>query len=251
MEQRPFQKRGNSINPNYRTDQNKVFMKKLIFGVLTMVLFFTGKAQTDAGDLFVGGGLNIGGTSFFNPDSSGFFKGNGFNFRFAPEVGYFVADNFALGVSLAFETTTMKTYDFMFLGLKEQKVVANGIGGGIFGQYFVELDRELFLSFRGSLGYAYFRGETTITTPGFGSSEPIVNVGGSFVNHSFLFVVAPTIEYFVNDNVALSLGFGNLYFINSWVKNLDLNNPVYQSQKDFGLNLDFSSLTFGVKFFIN
>lgn len=251
MEQRPFKKRGKSINLNYRTDKNKIFMKKLIFGVLTMVLIFTAKAQTDAGDLFVGGGLNIGVSRFFNPDSSGIFKGNGFNFRFAPEVGYFVADNFALGVSIAFETTTMSSYSRYWDDLIKQKVVANGIGGGLFGQYFIELDRELFLTFRGSLGYAYLRGETTTTTPGFGNSDPTIDIRGSYVNHSFLFVVAPTIEYFVNDNMALSFGFGNLHFINSWVKNLDVNNPVYESQTDFGLNVDFSSFTFGMKFFIN
>lgn len=226
-------------------------MKKLIFGVLTLVLIFTAKAQTDAGGFFVGGGVNIGVSSFFNPDSSGYFKGSGFNFRIAPEFGYFVADNFAVGVSVAFETSKLSSYNEWFSQLMEQKMVANGIGGGIFGQYFIELDRELFLSFRGSLGYAYLRGETSTIRPGTNGGAPTIIIGGSSVKHSLLFVVAPTIDYFVNDNVSLSLGFGNLYFINSWDKNLMLSNPVYQSQTDFGLDLDFSSLTFGVKFFFN
>jgi hypothetical protein len=227
-------------------------MKKLLFGLLTTLMFAYGNAQTDAGDMFVGGTLNIGGTSFYSPDSSGFFKGNGFSFSLAPEFGYFVADNFAIGAFLGYGTTSLKSNSLYYNDLMAtQKVVSNSFNAAVFGQYFLELDKKVFLSFRGSLGYQYIRGETYLIRPVLGSTATTTSYSASVVENAIFLHITPSFEYFVSDNLSLSLSYGNLYFEQIWSKNLMLNDPINVSNSSYGLNLDFSTIQLGVKFFIN
>lgn len=225
-------------------------MKRLIFGLLTTLVFLTGKAQTDAGSMFIGGTLKFGTASFFNPDSSGYFKGTNFNFEIAPEFGYFVTDNFALGVTAVFGNSIEKSYD-SFLGvLVSQKVLERSYGGGIFGQYFIELNKDLFLSFKGTLAYNYLKGSTSVTTPAIGIFPSITNITASSVSNVVSFNIVPSIEYFVNDNLGLSLSFGNLFISQLWNKNVLLSDPVAITTTNFGLDLDLSTIKFGMKFFI-
>ena len=83
-------------------------MKKSLILLVATCMFVAVNAQTDAGGKFIGGTIKFGTASFFNPDSVGYFKGNNFDFQIAPEFGYFVADNFAIGASLFFGTSTEK-----------------------------------------------------------------------------------------------------------------------------------------------
>lgn len=226
-------------------------MKKLLFGLLTTFILVAGNAQTDAGNMFIGGTLNFGTASFFNPDSSGYFKGSTFDFAIAPEFGYFVADNFAVGVSVFFGSATATSYSMYYSLTQKQKVSELGFGGGLFGQYFIELNKDLYLTFKGTLGYYNIVGETSFTTPAFlGLPETTTIISKHSINE-ISFTIIPSIEYFVNDNLSLSLGFGNLYFSQLWTKNLQLIDPVSFSTTNFGLDLDLSTLRFGMKFYID
>lgn len=226
-------------------------MKKILFGLLTTLVFLTGYAQTDQGNMFIGGTLNFGTSSFLNPDSTGYFKGNSFDFSIAPEFGYFVEDNFAIGATIFFGTSNAKSNDVFFSGVRTQKVSEIGFGGGIFGQYFIELNKDLYLTFKGTLGYYNIIGETSVTTPGFLGSPETTTIGLRSSINQLSFTVIPSIEYFVNDNLSLSLGFGDLYFSQVWTKDLLLANPESVSTTNFGLDLDLSTLRFGMKFYID
>lgn len=226
-------------------------MKKILFGLLTTFVFFTGNAQTDQGNMFFGGTLNFGTSSFYNPDSIGYFKGNNFDFAIAPEFGFFVSDNFAIGATVFFGTSTAKSFDVMFSKLRTQKLSEFGFGGGVFGQYFIELDKNLFLTFKGTLGFYNTIAETAVTTPSFFDDTQVTTIGARSSVNELSFIVTPSIEYFAGDNVSLSLGFGNLYFGKVWNKNLLLATPVSNSITNFGLNLDLSTIRFGIKFYID
>ncbi|MBP1672446.1 MAG: hypothetical protein H6Q25_261 [Bacteroidetes bacterium] len=225
-------------------------MKKILIVFVATCMFVVVNAQTDAGGKFIGGTIKIGTASFFNPDSVGYFKGNNFDFQIAPEFGYFVADNFAIGASLFFGTSTEKMFD-EFLNLeKTQKISELSFGGGIFGHYFIELNKNLYLSFKGTLGYYNTKGETSITTPPHSGLPLTTIVGVSTTSNAITFNILPSIEYFVNDNLSLSLSFGNLYVSQIWTKNLLLTTPSSYTTTDFGLDLDLSSVKFGIKFFM-
>lgn len=226
-------------------------MKKILFGLLTTLVFLTGNAQTDQGNMFIGGTLNFGTSSFFNPDSSGYFKGSTFDFAISPEFGYFVADNFAIGATVFFGTANSKMYDEMLSQFKTQKDSEMGFGGGVFGQYFIELNKDLYLTFKGTLGYYNVIAETSTTTPPLFGMPETTTIGLRNSINEISFMIIPSIEYFVNDNLSLSLGFGNLYFSQAWTKNLQLANPVSVSSTNFGLDLDLSTLRFGMKFYLD
>ena len=69
-------------------------MKKLFYSIC-MLLSLQSLAQTDKGDVLIGGSL-------------GFQTGEGSNsFNFDPNVGFFVGDNFALGGALGFSSSKL------------------------------------------------------------------------------------------------------------------------------------------------
>ena len=80
-----------------------MFMKKIVFGLVTMlVITFAANAQTDKGDWMVGGNMTINTTS-----------GNS-QFSLQPSAGYFFAKNFVAGADFTlsfgkFDQT--KTFD--------------------------------------------------------------------------------------------------------------------------------------------
>lgn len=226
-------------------------MKKILLGVLTTLVLLNVNAQTDQGNLFIGGNLNFGNASYLNPDSTGSFKGNSFDFAIAPEFGYFVEDNFAIGATLFFGMASTKTYDVFYSGLRTQKGSEIGFGGGVFGQYFIELNKNLYLTFKGTLAYYNFLGETSTILPGILGSPETTTIGLKSSISKVSFTVIPSIEYFVSDNLSLSLGFGDLYFSQVWAKDLLLVNPESVSSTNFGLDLDLSTLRFGMKFYLN
>ncbi|PKP19475.1 MAG: hypothetical protein CVU04_05845 [Bacteroidetes bacterium HGW-Bacteroidetes-20] len=228
-------------------------MKKLVVFFLVIAFCFTSYAQTNSGNIFAGGALGIGGSTFHNPDSTGFFEGSSFAFKIAPEVGFFVADNFAVGVLFNYETSVLKSNSkFMGTYLMNQKALSSTFGGGLFGQLFIELDRELFLSFKGILGYNNAKAIVEMTSPNiFDNDNYITTISSSTTINSIYFNIIPSIEYFVNDNISLNLSYGTLYINQSWQKDLLLTEPQSFSITDFGVNLDLSSINLGVKFYLN
>ncbi len=74
-------------------------MKKLLLFVALTVFALTGKAQTSAGTVVIGGGFNFKSEA---PENSNNDKTSQFSFQ--PSVGYFVADRFVVGLDLELDT---------------------------------------------------------------------------------------------------------------------------------------------------
>lgn len=85
-------------------------MKKLIF-VLTIAFFGTITAQTEKGSVIISGQTNLGfiSNSVKYKSSGQTYDGPKTNtFNISPSVGYFVADNFAIGLAIDYKSTTTK-----------------------------------------------------------------------------------------------------------------------------------------------
>jgi len=157
-------------------------MKKLFYSIF-MLLSLQSMAQTDKGDVLIGGSL-------------GFQTGEGSNsFNFDPNVGFFVGDNFALGGALGFSssklgelntttfgigpfaryyfgTTSTKPFvvtevDFLSTSFKTNGIKTNSSGfGWLLGLGFAAFINET-IAVEGVSGYNYSKFKNTDGSGGF------------------------------------------------------------------------------------
>jgi hypothetical protein len=157
--------------------KNKRIMKKVLLLAVFIVGTLTAEAQTQTGNLMLGGALEFRSTSRQAADNSS-------SFTLSPSVGYFMSDNFALGLSVGFETNST--------GTGSDKTVNNSFGLGPFARYYV---------FTSNSQFGFF-GQAALT---FGTGASGL-ADGPKVNSSYLsFALSPGAAYFFNEHWALEL----------------------------------------------
>lgn len=136
-------------------------------------------------------------------------------FEFSPSFGYFVADNFAVGVNFDFDSRKQDN------GATSQKYTAFAFGP--FARYYKFTSSEQF-AFFAQASFNLGSGKTDITPGG--------EVKESFVN----FQISPGFSYFFNKHWAAELAFTGLN-----IRSVDPNKDVNDDES--------SSVTFGIRSF--
>ncbi len=179
--------------------------------------FTTINAQDEAttggfakGDVYASGSVGYSNTTVAD------FKSN--EFTFSPQVGFFLTENIALEAGLIFGSSE----DF-----SEDKT--SSFGGSIGANYFFTPAKQF--SFVLGAGVAYTNSKF----------EP--NGGGESKVNTFAIAVAPGVNYFVSDCIALRASIGALSYASS---KEDADGA--EAVNTFGLNLDLSDINFGVTY---
>jgi len=191
-------------------------MKKLLLITAIAVFGFTVNAQEETSRGFENGDVYASGTVGFTTTSVADFDSNEFNF--SPSVGFFVTDNIAIEAGLTFGSSE----DF-----SEDK--ASTFGGTLGANYFFTPANDF--SFTLGAGLAY---QSTKLEP---------NAGGEAKLNTFAVAVAPGINYFVSDCIALRASVGALSYASS---KPDVDGA--EATNTFGLNLDLSDINFGITY---
>jgi len=161
--------------------------KASIFSFALLTVITSGFAQTAPGNMMIGGGLRIFSDSYENGSSAS-------STTFSPGFGYFVADNFAVGTTLAISGGRT--------GAGPGRTVRNSFGLGPFARYYMFTSNENF----GFFGQAQF-------VLGFGKTDHETN--GVSRNRSFAFSIAPGAAYFFNEHWAMELSIVGLEFLST------------------------------------
>lgn len=194
-------------------------MKKVLLSAVALLAFGFANAQEEEkgnggfskGDVFVSGGFGFGSTK------QGDAKSN--DFTFSPAVGYFVTEEIALGARLNVESG--KTDN----GVAETK--SSAFGGEVFGRYY----------FTPASQFSVF-GELAV---GFGNSKDEDALGNETKFNNFGINAGAGVSYFLNSNFAIEAGWAGLGYnsVKQDVSGADASNS-------FGLNVDLSSINFGL-----
>ncbi len=185
-------------------------MKKsiLIFAVVVCTAV-TAWSQTTQGSLTFGGGIRYTTTK---DDYDGDQKNTEFSFQ--PSVGYFVADNLAIGVTLSM---TSNKVDY---GNSDN--TTNQFLVGPFARYYKFTSNEKF-AFTGEAGFLL------------GSSKSKFSGGGENKGSSFNFYIAPGFTYFLSEK---------------WGVDFQLRGITYSSSKpNKDVDVKSSSFSFGLQSF--
>lgn len=144
-------------------------------------------------------------------------------FTFSPSAGYFINDNIALEAILIYGSSTVED------GGPEEKTTS--FGGGLGATYFFTPGKQF--SFIVGAGVTYVNSKSEIDVSG----------TDDFKVNTFGIAVAPGVNYFVSDCIALRASIGALSYASS---KADVDDA--EALNTFGFNLDLSDINFGVTY---
>lgn len=193
-------------------------MKKLMFMAAVAVFGFSNvNAQDDATTGgFANGDVYVSGTVGFNSYKYGEAKSN--NFSFSPSVGYFVSDNIAVELNLLVGTSKNTSDD-----------KTTTLGAGLGATYFFTPANQFSFTVGAGVSYANYKTE--------------FDGGGDYKQNGFGVAVAPGLNYFVSNAIALRASIGALSYTS--VK-ADVDGA--EAENNFGLNLNLSNINFGITY---
>jgi len=223
-------------------------MKKLLLG-LFVVAAMSVNAQIESGKLFVGGSLGFG-TSGGSTEASGggttvtTDKPSSFNFNFIPQVGYMLSENLGVGLGIGYnyyksswvDTHNGKDYDMYS---KTGKFAFSP-----FVRYYKNT---------GDKAYAF--GEFALPI-GFGSNKTNSWDGSNLVDDdptklmSFGVHLSVGFNYFLNDKCALEAKWAAIQFNSNKETTTGSNWENVDKSNSFGLGVDLTAITIGLKIFI-
>lgn len=200
-------------------------MKKLSILALFVAGFVFTNAQEETtygfgqGDVFVEGNIGFNSTNDKNTD----IKINSFEFN--PKAGYFISEDFAVGVQLSIANETVDT--------SAAEAKENAFGAGAFARYyFLELGQRFKTYGEFGLGFISYKSE-------FGSIESKASGFGAELGLGM--------NYFVTENIAIGFALSDILAYNSYKQ--DGGEAISEFNGNINVfNNFFSTAQFGLTF---
>ncbi len=216
-------------------------MKKMLFTALVAVFGLTSSAyaQFSAGTIAVGGGISISSENTKYESGSTTVEGDPTtSFNLSPSVGYFLADDLEVGVQVDFTRSGQSGEDFNGDDYSEVSTI---FAFGPYARKYFSLGESAAFYGEAGLGIGagkskYEQGSTTYEY----NKMSIFSVG---VTPGFVFRPAERI------GVELSAGFFGFTSVKSEDPEGD-DEDLTTKSNDFGLSLDLSNVSLGVKFYL-
>lgn len=193
-------------------------MKKILCLFLLVAFGMAAKAQTSAGSILLGGGFRLSSTTYETAADD--LKAS--SFSITPSAGYFLSDNFALGVDIEFSSNKYTNDD------KE-----NDISVSPFVRFYKFLAEDKFAF--------YGQGNVSIAS---GKYDP--DTGNETKTSSFGISASPGFAYFFNEKWSLDLQLAGISF-RSYDPDKDGDND---KRKDFVFGASSFSPSLGFRYFI-
>jgi hypothetical protein len=228
-------------------------MKRNILVVLTLLAFSTANAQTDKGQKFIGGQMNLQGSTNMIIDDLILNRSQTFGANVVPSLGFFVRDNFAVGGTLIYShsrSTLRRESPFadaplMLININESATNGYGIGG--FVRYYVDLSEKLKFYLNGGINYTYSTQEKITTQNDPISGNPGVPTLQKNLLNTANIAIAPGFVFFVTPKFGIQTSIGSVFY--QFTNTRSKQGPSYTSNiGNYGFNLNLSSFYFGVNF---
>ncbi len=169
----------------------------------------------EKGDVFISGSVN------FNSTSISDVEGSDTNFTLSPSVGYFLSDNIAIELGLAFGSSELE----------------GTFGDSTSSTFGVTLGADYYFTPANKFSFVVGAGVSYIT-----QGSEVASVDQPDVN-TFVIAAAPGVNYFVSESFALRASVGALSYATT-KQDVDGAN----SFNRFGFNLDLSSVNIGLTY---
>lgn len=201
-------------------------MKKVLLAG-AVALFGLSNAQIAKGTTYLSGQVNYSSTQDNNTDAKDE------SFTITPTVGYFVANNVAVGLGVGYENGSRTRVNAV--NSLETKISTDAFVVAPFVRKYWTVGEKFYIFGQLEVPMAFGKDKTEYsgTSSQFNTEAKFTSIG---VN------VKPGLDYFLNKNWSIEATIGEFGYSNFKYKDLDKSTDNF----NFGLNL--SSVTFGVKY---
>ncbi|WP_294198887.1 outer membrane protein [Chryseobacterium sp. sg2396] len=215
-------------------------MKKVLMAG-AIALFGLSNAQIAAGTTYLSGSVG------YSQEETNNGNNKTENFNVLPTVGYFVSNNFAIGLGIGYQTQKNTNVVNNFIGAGTTIVTTNEIKQPAFvvapfARKYWTLGDKLYIFGQLAVPMQFGKAEVenkTVTTSG--SSVSTASSSSEAKYTQIGVTVKPGLDYFLNKNWSIEATIGEFGYNNFKPKDGDATNNY-----SFGLNL--STVTFGVKY---
>lgn len=202
-------------------------MKTILLSLIAPFTFTFVSAQDGATPGFQKGDAFLTGSVSFNTEKTGNYMKSTV-FTIAPKAGYFISNNIALGVGLAYVNGNSDVNDGYNTPYEQ---TTTGFEAGVFGRYYFNPASSFSIFTQLSAAYATTKNEYD-SAGGF-ESETKVN--------GFNVAFSPGVNYFLSEHFALETSFG---IVNYQSRKPDVSGAV--STNSFNIGLDLANVYFGL-----
>jgi len=227
-------------------------VKKIVLVSVILLAVMTSHSQTEKGRRFIGGTFNLGKSSDSDSNTDNEYDTDLFTFRIAPEFGYFVTDNLAIGVNADYYISN-RSHNHMSViqpGYRwSEKYGEMGYGAGGFVRYYKKITDNFFFTLNGRISCIH-----SIQKREYTSSDPLSNYSNSYKNGANVMgvSVAPGLVYFVTPKLGIQSSFGAVYYNYTGSKTTSSTITNYQGKgkrNDYGINLNPSTFFMGLNYY--
>jgi len=227
-------------------------MKKCFLVLLSICAIQVSYSQTEKGKMFIGGQLNLSGSRLSHLDTLYKSENNTVGFSFAPNYGYFIKDNFAIGATVNFgvSNSTQNTSDTQILSTVTRKsnTLSCGIGG--FARYYLNITDNFKFYFNGGINYLYSTQKIKLSnndpTYVYSPSNP---ESQEIQTNTISFAISPGLVYFVTPKIGIQTTFGNINYNYFSSTNKSLLYDNHNNVNSYGVNLNLSTFSFGLNYY--
>jgi hypothetical protein len=212
-------------------------MKKSILGLMALFAITTSYSQTEQGKMFIGGQVNVSGTTTSYSDSLFKSSSKSNSITITPTFGYFVQNNLAIGANVTLTYNGTKNTDEKTNSTSNSTSLGYGIGG--FVRYYSDITDKFKFFLRGSV--SILNSESKYTAA-FQKDQ-------DYVTNTLTLSIVPGFVYFVTPKFGLETTFGNLNFSSSLRKDKEVSYDNHYVTQNYGLNLNLSTLNFGLCYY--
>ena len=228
-------------------------MKNIFIIIIVLITTSFSYSQTEKGKKFLGGKININWSN--STDTSARSKTNSIGFNIAPHFGYFVIDNFAIGIGVSFgiSSTNKETIypKSNIYSLQNDIKIIKNYGVKIFSRYYFKTSDKFFFILNGNLYYEYRN--LNIENVAYGNNQYGVFKDQQIINlenNTFGLNISPGFVYFVTPKIGIEALFGNIgYSLTSTYDTDNRNTKFTTTTSKYGLALDISTINLGINYY--
>jgi hypothetical protein len=228
-------------------------MRKSLLTFIAIVTITNCYSQTEKGKKIIGGQFNLSSYNYSDLDTLFKFDRNYLEFQIVPSFGYFIKDNFAIGVNLnfGFSNSTEKNAN-SYNTLTETTAKANSIsyGGGGFARYYKKIADKFFFYANGEVAYTYKVQKSDYSTSNPNYVYPPTSPAHQEVQYNTISVeINPGLVYFATPKLGIQTSFGDIFYNNSTSKNISLLHDNHNNSHNYGISLNMRTFYLGINYY--
>jgi hypothetical protein len=221
-------------------------MKKIFLLITITMSAVSGYSQIEKGKKIIGGQFGLSGSNYSRVDSSTSYKSATSMFQINPKIGYFIKDNFAIGVIGNFTISggNGKKVDINSTSTSKGRSISFGVGG--FARYYIKISDKFHFFVNGNILYThspYTHLEYTPTSniQVFTSQPPTFN--------TISIAVSPGLVYFPSPKLGIEASFGNLTYNYLASKNKTVSYNNHYNSSSYGFTMSPAFLNLGMNYY--